>query len=167
MKRFIFLLLNIVLFANYSFIFSANNVKEKIIWKNGIAIINGIPKYILPNKMLRSRMFLSKRFIKRINSFTIKAALIDFSYNSNMKDYLLIRESNRDDPYCPTDPNDKTAIKLYYKITDNNMFVSKNGKEWDRLFLKIIDSNPKDPNIIMVIYLKCKYFSGEYISAWH
>lgn len=138
--------------------------EEKIVWKYGVAVIDGQPRYIDYEKLDQTEMFYDKNYIKYIKTNTIEAIRIVwvskerfFTYNTTKSDtggYLT-----------------NTEKIYYYKIENDNLYVSLDKNEWDKLIITIVDENPKqvknepknfNPPVFIIIHLKCKWFEGQY-----
>lgn len=137
--------------------------QKAIEWKFGIATIDKKPLYIDPKKLDQSFMVISEKYIKKYQDEKkekIPAGKLIWKDNGIMTLDTLI-----DEPYSQIS---KTRTIYQYKIQNNQMFLSKDGIEWDQLFIEIVDDKPKfsktriDPPVYMIIYLKCKWFEGEY-----
>lgn len=137
--------------------------QNKVIMETGLVLIDGVPKYFDPNEMNSSMTFvLSKKAIKKSKGSIIKSAVIDFSVINDNEFIISIANVDKNDSYIEVDRSN-----LFYKIENNNMYVSKDKIDWDRLYLKLIDDKPKDPDYWIVVYFKCKYFEGEYVMERH
>jgi hypothetical protein len=148
------------------FIVSINSEAKKIenvTWKHGIAIINGEAKYIDPSRLDQTRMIIAKSYIekyKKANVKIIKAGVLGWG-----KKYLFTYDTDINKPYFE---KLETETRYNIKIKQDVMYLSKDDKEWSKLEIKIVDEKPKQRKgkfvapIYMIIYLKCKWFEGEY-----
>lgn len=137
---------------------------EKIVWKYGVAVINGEPRYIDYDKLDQTEMFYDKNYLKFSNSNRIEAIRIVWVSKERFFTYNTIKADI--EGYLP-----ETKKIYFYKIENNNLYVSIDKNEWDKLIITIVDENPSKPKnepknfnppVFMIIHLKCKWFEGQY-----
>ena len=144
---------------------STNEVNNSIVWKNGVAVINGEASYINMNKLDQRTMVISEEFIKKIKDKKLRIILAGKIFWE--EGIIVTYDTETDDPYTQIIETEK---EYHYKIKNNKMYVSKNQKDWDLLKIKIINENPPQDTsnspysvpVFMIIHLKCKWFEGEY-----
>ena len=139
-----------------------NQTDKSITWRCGVAIKNNKAIYFDPRKMDIPDLFISPKYAKKINSQIIKAGKIVWIAGDPIVFIWDVNKSNIN-VGIP-----ETEIKLLYNIKNNTTFISENGNDWSKLYIKIIDRDPpkiyskSGESTAMVIYLKCKYFEGMY-----
>lgn len=84
----------------------------------------------------------------------------------NDEDKLIyVYDVMKDDPYYGL-PESERILK--YKIKNYTLYVSEDGKLWEKVKFKVVNDkehiDEEDPSITVywVIYLECKWFKGEY-----
>jgi hypothetical protein len=155
--------------SRYADDFKKQDIKIK--YKYGVAFINGKAAYIDINKLIETavaEMTVSKNWIKKhkMNKEKIIKAGRLFWGGYNNLNVLSTYDVTINDPY---DYLVETKIKYQYNVKDNAMYLSEDGKEWDKLEISIINEKPDQEDlgpytvpIFMIIHLKCKWFEGEY-----
>jgi hypothetical protein len=135
---------------------------EDILVKYGVVYYNSKPVYIQPKDLVVPRLIPSKkRILEHIDKHTsiIRHGVINWYpdrlevYDANVKyPGIQIWESETD---------------YHYQVKDNKMYLSKDGKTWERLYIDVVKEIPpekqeREAPLFMIIHLKCKWFEGEY-----
>jgi len=163
MKVYILFLLSILLcISNCNQAASESQITDNgIEFKHGVAIQNGKALYIDHKKMEGiAAIVISEDSIKRSTSEILEASHISFIG----KNKIYVTDSKRDDPYFELVDTERVFL---YKIMNNRMYISEDGKSWSKLNVRIIRiyngkfGKYEEPTY-MTIYLECKYFKGEY-----
>lgn len=170
MKKIIPLIIFICLLGNACEKQNEGIKQEDKIVKHGVVIIDGKAEYIDPDKMYpylqRTDEYLHQLYDN--GQRIIDAFKISWYRGENK-----VGVSNgRFGPYGAKHPIPISKGKMIfnYKITNNSLYLYKDG-ERDRLSVTITRDDPYVKNNLeyyMHVYLKCKWFEGEYaITAEH
>lgn len=127
---------------------------------HGLFFINGKVAFIHPALLNGNSFVLTHSYVKKHPSYKkFHTAVVDFMEKENGAIIIFLIDSfNRN--IFETDLENIT--ELFYKIEDNKMYVSKDEKTWSRLYISGVNLKPKDKELHVKFYLKCKYFQGEY-----
>lgn len=135
--------------------------KTKVTWENCVAFRSGEAIYIDFKKLVYGEMELSESAVKNSKTEQLKDSIIDFI----KPDLIYIYDSLKNDRHRQLS---KTEKIYNYKIVKEKTYIGNRKGEWTPLkikFLKNLEA-PKQREEeyypCMVIYLECKWFSGEY-----
>lgn len=145
------------------------NQADKIV-KHGVVIINGKAEFIDPDKVYSS-MERTDEYLHQL--YENDERIIDaFKIRWYRSEERVGVYNGRFGPYGAKHPISISQGKMIfnYKITNNSLYLYKDG-ERDRLSVTITRDDPYVKNNLeyyMHVYLKCKWFKGEYaITAEH
>ncbi len=157
-----------LLLISVFFIFSCSKsekVKDdgRIIYKHGIGFINGEPRVMRQSKYCKGEpediimLVRGDVSLKKDGNRLIHA--VNFGMKNDHNIYTIDRYLSGN--------YDKRKINRYkHKIENNYSYVSPDGKEWDRLIIKVIDDKKHKYDShhrrVMILSLECKWFKGVY-----
>lgn len=138
-----------------------------ILWKYGIAFIDGEPKYIDPTRLDRNDMKVTENIIKKNRKKgeeILKYGYLEWDIVNGefieVYDLKLYEQNYR---------NSFFSTKYFITIDNNSTYLSEDGKIWKKLYIEVVKDNPvyvkgsKDnPDSYIEVRLKCKFFEGDY-----
>lgn len=150
----------LILFA-FIIIFCSASAKEETKW--GVVFIDGKAAYVDPTQLDMSSLTVPKH---TIDKFKMKGVQVIIGGEINWFDGMLRTID------IQVLPNfswlDKTVKEYKYKVDNNVMFLSEDGKTWEVLQISIVDDKEKQIGSKfkypqhMIIHLKCKWFENDY-----
>jgi hypothetical protein len=129
-----------------------------IVWKAGMAFRNGKAVYFDPDKLPMGEFYVSRDYLTNQKKYypifpggklfwnaDEEGNLAYYSMPvSNISDYII--ESEQD---------------ISYMISNEAIYLQDTNTGWEKMEFRLIKTNP-DPDVIYRIYLKSRWFEGEY-----
>lgn len=137
---------------------------KSTVWRDGLAIIDGVPRYLDANKMYYPRLIKSRRAIINSQVPIITSGILQMCIDEGGNELWVYSIDKSKGFYWQVI---ESKVIYYYKVKNNVMLISKDKKSWHEIKISIVDEKPKHKDTIMIIYLKCKFFSGEYDISTH
>jgi hypothetical protein len=138
------------------------NCKDESKFNNTIISNNNKIDYIGPSEFHNfssGRMVVSENMIKNTKGDIIKGGVVEWGSKTS----LVLYDTNKNNPFHEIT---KTEKELKYKLENKQLFLSEDGKKWEKVNVKVINDKPtkkyEDARVMMVVYFESKWINGEY-----
>lgn len=141
--------------------------KGHIILKDGIVYLNGKAIYFRPGEVFNPEFKISKDYLfkqkkhypiypgGRLSWMSEEDEVVESDKNAGLLAYYSIDMTNNNRYIIDS------QIVLKYVISNNAIYLKDDKSSWEKLEFKLLKVDP-NKDIMFVMYLKSKWFEGEY-----
>lgn len=153
MKRLI-----IIIFLFFVSILNAKEKTNDLVWDGGIAFRNGKAIYFDPDKLDTIEFFVSDIYITNQTKYHSIFPGGYLFWNAEEEGNLAYYSVSVTKPGYPINEMRKV---INYQVSNEAIYLTDDKTNWEKMDFRLIRTNPS-PHVDFLIYLKSRWFEGEY-----
>jgi hypothetical protein len=135
----------------------AKKNSDGIEWKAGMAYKNGKAIYFDPDKLPSIEFFISLNYLTNQTKYypLFPGGNLNWLSDDNILSYYSIPVTN----YARIMLDSKKVLQ--YKISNDAIYLKDDNTDWEKMEFRLIKTHPSS-DVFFLIYLKSRWFEGEY-----
>ena len=135
------------------------DIDKDIKWKWGIAFKNGKAIYFDPYELDTIDFCVTHEYLTNQKKYypIFPGGYVIWGYENNLVYIYLMPVTN----FHPSSYIIKSEKIIHYKISNEAIYLKDDKTDWEKMEFRLIKEEPK-PGVEFLIYLKSRWFEGEY-----
>jgi hypothetical protein len=135
----------------------AKNKTNEIEWNEGFAFRDGKAVYFDPTKLYTIEFYVSHKFLNNQIKYKpiFPGGFIGWTARTNLV-YIYSMPVN-----SPGDYIVESKKVILYTVSNESIYLRDTNTDWEKMEFRLIATNPA-PQVDFLIYLKSRWFEGEY-----